>query len=68
MSRGFEVFTTVRSSLKAGEFEEGVTAIGGVDSGAEGASADALEAGVKGHQFELVIYSAGYFTTDVSPS
>jgi hypothetical protein len=40
--------------------------IDGVDLAVKGASADVLEKGIDAERFDLVIYSAGYFTTDVS--
>ncbi|ORY76889.1 hypothetical protein BCR35DRAFT_305639 [Leucosporidium creatinivorum] len=63
-TRGYNVFTTVRTAPGAGEFEDGVKVIEGVDLGVEGASTEVLEEGLGGGSFELVVYSAGYFTTD----
>ena len=65
-SRGFNVFTTIRSATvpSDGTFSSDIRVIPGVDLAAEGGGADVLEKGLKGSQLELVFLSAGILHGD----
>jgi len=65
---GWETYGTIRSAElpKPNPFPSGTHIVRGVDLAKPGAGADQLAEAVGEVQFDLVLFVAGYFRTDVS--